>query len=458
MSARVLFAWDGEVLHLRTFQRDLRIRWAPEPRAEERDTAGALCECWPEFRMLRPPDAPADDSFFDLGPEEAAAESARGALAGQKARAFAGFRDALPAELVARAEHFPSHQWPMLQLMHGRAEVRDLAGASPVLAFALANNGEFRGTSSDVSAAAARRHCHHKQREIAGWLGFPATDAAVRILRKIPAEAATPSRLRLLRKLLRTRSERVRTLSTLPRLNAGVIELLGLPRLDPFVTDALLQQVLRHPAEERRGEVAWLLTDILRMEQQTGRRLSRDEVRSISAAHAMHQSVLAVYLEHVEREARAERIRQEERLRRDQAEAKRKADGAAGLAPPPPLPGNDGIQPLTTRAELQEESRRQGNCVGGYFRRVCRGRCYIYRVTRPERATLAIRQGASGRWYREQIKGPRNQRVRRETELTVDLWLSRTQNEMERRGMRFLPPAEMRDVGDGDLFHDPDEG
>jgi hypothetical protein len=58
--------------------------------------------------------------------------------------------------------------------------------------------------------------------------------------------------------------------------------------------------------------------------------------------------------------------------------------------PPPPLPGDADIVPITTIKDLQDEGAIMHNCVGSYTEKVQTGECFIYRVLRPQRATLEI--------------------------------------------------------------------
>ncbi len=89
------------------------------------------------------------------------------------------------------------------------------------------------------------------------------------------------------------------------------------------------------------------------------------------------------------------------------------------------MPGIAGIVPLTTAEALLEEGEQQANCVASYVWRVLAGQTYIYRITAPERATLAITRLADGCWHRIELKGPCNRKVSDVTIRCVDTWLSR---------------------------------
>ena len=73
--------------------------------------------------------------------------------------------------------------------------------------------------------------------------------------------------------------------------------------------------------------------------------------------------------------------------------------------PPPPVPGNVTIQPLTNDSMLREEGRIMHHCVGKYGGAVRKGECFIYRILMPVRATLEIRPCTSRQiWEVSQIK------------------------------------------------------
>jgi hypothetical protein len=98
---------------------------------------------------------------------------------------------------------------------------------------------------------------------------------------------------------------------------------------------------------------------------------------------------------------------------------------AAKPFPPPPVPGNADIQPLTSAAMLREEGQTMRHCVGDgeYAGAVRKGKCYIYKVLRPVRATLEIRPISLEQWEAHQIKGYSNAEVSPDTVQAVRAWL-----------------------------------
>lgn len=95
--------------------------------------------------------------------------------------------------------------------------------------------------------------------------------------------------------------------------------------------------------------------------------------------------------------------------------------------PQPPFPGNEFIKPITTPGGLRYEgsSRAMNNCLGSkeYINKIARGEVYIYRVYKPQRATLEIKKTSSGKWSIAQLKLKENQSPKSRTKKLVQDWL-----------------------------------
>lgn len=98
--------------------------------------------------------------------------------------------------------------------------------------------------------------------------------------------------------------------------------------------------------------------------------------------------------------------------------------------PPPPLLGTPGIIPITNSKDLVLEGKTQHLCVGSYHRAICGGRYYVYRIMKPERATLGLRIGYYGTLQIEQLKLSYNQPPSPETWIQVEDWLQCSQKIM----------------------------
>jgi len=348
----------------------------------------------------REEDAPPPEDMADLElDEDTAEECERIALRRerQEARDAAGrerFFSTIPHPLVSLVKDFPQRQWHLLSMLARCPGARDLLVSTPALAYALASNWAFHRPAVQRPLRAARALLRHKQRRLAGWLGFPETEAAVRVLRKLQPSACLTGLLLRLRDRMHDPAT-LRLLGHLPPLDAAGLLLVLRPETAGWVTPSLLEQA--HVASQTL-DCARHLAEIIEM-----RRLLHDpsparRLTSIIRLRMLHDDLV-------------------ERMNR------------AGLQlpdappfPPPPFPGSGTFVPITTAEELFEEGRHQDNCVGAYASRVRHGRCYIYRLLAPERATVEIVLRKSG-WRLGEIEARENQPVRPETERQVRAWL-----------------------------------
>lgn len=347
---------------------------------------------------------------FDEGPiDEPAARAHRLAEAAsvsgwwekQQARATAAvrpFQACFPSEVRAWLSPFRERQWHLAVLLRGCPGAAGLLQANPALAFCLASNWVFRSPRPKLPQRDARRWIRRRQRDIAGWLGFPALGETVNLLRKIPPEACSIPALLYLRHALRT-SDVAATLRHFPRLDATVLRITGEARLRALVAPRLLRELSAGVRELGvcSGHVR-MLRDMLDM-----------------AAMLVPARALPAY----------QTLRQLERAHDALAE-ELNLHGPRAMEsvefPAPPIPGHDGIVPLTAPEMLLEEGRAQQNCVASYFRRVADGGEFIYRVLAPERATLQVVRTKQG-WQMGQLSGVRNRAVSDSTRAAVLRWM-----------------------------------
>jgi hypothetical protein len=95
--------------------------------------------------------------------------------------------------------------------------------------------------------------------------------------------------------------------------------------------------------------------------------------------------------------------------------------------PQPPFPGNENIVPITSHVDLAKEGAEQGHCAGIYLAPVQAGLSYVYKVLKPERATLSLSRHG-GAWQLKQVRGRANAAVSSETMRAVRAWLAEVQN------------------------------
>jgi len=305
-------------------------------------------------------------------------------------------------------------------------EARDLALSNRVLAYALANNSEVRHVSDRTEWCYAMRHVRRKQREICEALGFPGSEASVRLFRKIPVESAFPPTLRVLKMAMKRDPEILKMLGHFKEIRPAIIYLVSGEAVFKLVTPKLLAQANEGGDDANGSHMADMLLNIVYHADKMIRPPPLPRFSSVRGIREFHDRLM-MQLE-VER-GRREQLRQQAaderaRVRQRHAAAARK-EHKPRTFPPPPLPGTEHILPITSAADLRREGRAQHNCVGSYAESVLNGKIYVYRVLKPERATLSIRPGFGGAWFISELKCTCNRDTSKGTRGTVLEWLDR---------------------------------
>ena len=446
---------------------EVRLSWSPVPEAHMLLANGAWHQFLPDFRILAP--------NFSIPPD--ADESVKARLQAKQV-AFQGFRAILPASLVTAVEPFTSYQWPLMTLLKHSTAASDLAKANPVLAYAVANNGQLQSEGGhEIAATRATRYCRLKQREILDELGFPNTEAMARLFKKIPIPIVYPGLIRKLRQSVAF-PEIAKMLGHLPSLNTGSLFVACQADMAALVTPKLLQEIAGHPDEEMSAPTADLLAEIvsfaaemhkktllrpfasLRKVQECHDQLTREHQtfegivtrqkeiettqRRLMANHSYKGQLPAYLTDHAARlQAEYKRLEalRPDRLARPAPPPRLPAQPAvidrprlrALQLPPPPIPGTNSIVPLTSFAEFEEEAASQSICLDlnlSYLDRVMRGEIYIYRVIAPVRHTLSIVKRGNNCWQIAELRQAKNLARTEDAEVAVVSWLNANQTSL----------------------------
>jgi len=382
------FRFKEGILHIFTEQTVMLIHaWPRLVAVRKRVNGQKWCAFGPLFRLVAPyrRRTTRSDAGQMLLPLEATPTKL--SAVEQRRLAFSCFRFALPKEVAACTERFMGHQWRLLRLFKLEPKALEVAKSNPLLMFCLANAGVMGAPPSlrDLSKAAK-------------WVG-PETNGAAKILSKISPESASVGILHCLRVVLRD-AELSQALSHLPCVNAGVIALLKDGNVRVCVTPKLLAEVAGAEREKYRGVTAGHIDDIHLMLRNLDRPASTRRYHSVAEVVSQHDEMTREFAKH------------------------RLLSSFKVEFPRPPLPGTDAIVPLRAPWELHEEGQEQENCVGSYTERVMEGKLYIYRVLRPQRATLSIERGFDGNWEIGELLQSHNRPVSAETREAVESWLS----------------------------------
>jgi hypothetical protein len=362
--------------------RPYRPRRPAQPRAKTAP-AGQL-----ELELLLPADAPPAPV---LRPPLTPAQRRR--------RAFDAFRFACPKPVARRVEPFRGEHLTLLRLLQALGERGDLFDGNPALGYCLAL--AFRPSLARRTPerdARLDRLIARKQAEIMAHLGLPDSRRAVKAMAKIRPASMSRELVGGLKRLLAD-EDALAVMGHLPALNLGVLTLLADPQLRALATPVLFEAVLAAPQETYFPFTARRLADIQVMADALGVDISRRRFRERQRLDALFQDLARDYT--------------------------RLEDGRlAGVRfPPPPIPGSDDIVPLRAPQALVEEGRKQHNCVAGYAERVAGGDTYIYRVLRPQRATLSLVRWPGGGWQIGELLMAGNHPVSATTRRAVQAWL-----------------------------------
>ena len=347
----------------------------------------------PVFRLLKPVSGGSGSS---IGPTNLSIRSLDPEF--EKLRAFLEFRRAIPPDIANAVEKLGNRQWQLLRLCQVRPKSVDLINQNSALGYCLAHHEHFRVSIGDDLERAAEIS-RMKQRDILRWLRFPDSKACAKIVAKIAPSAITLPGLEALRVQLPDTELQTR-LGHLGIINAVVIKTVQHPTIRRRVSPRLLTELSELPHSANTPRVAPMLEDICRLEPILGREPKPIEFRSIAQITAHHETVADEFI----------------RFQKDLEERNQ--------FPPPPIGGNADIVPLMNAEELIREGREQHNCVGSYADKVRTKQVYIYRILRPERATLAIEPGPDGNWEIQQLYAACNKRVTEMTTNAVNEWLA----------------------------------
>lgn len=321
-------------------------------------------------------------------------------------RALAVYRGRLPVRIANAIAAFPDFHGELLEFAAGGDACVELMVANPALVALLLTAWDFQGVSYVGTLDRARQLVLGglRQRELLQQVGIPAGSALPRLLRKIPAWSLDLMTSAALADAVQ-KPDLVR-LSHLPIVTGPVLQLASKPML-AWVTDRFLRELLDLSLTESRHLACW----------ESPSQRAVDELTAFAELWNAHGPDVPLRIDSIAGLGR--------QLGTFYAALHRAELGerAGEALPPPPLPGNDDIEPITTIGALVDEAERQRHCVGTYVMSIQNGRRAIYRVLRPERATLSL-HCHNGRWAIEELRAKANARVRPETEAAVRAWFS----------------------------------
>jgi|SRR5690554_651965 len=120
--------------------------------------------------------------------------------------------------------------------------------------------------------------------------------------------------------------------------------------------------------------------------------------------------------------------------------------------PSPPFQGSDTIVPLASWEELLQEGNCMQHCVGSYTGMVAAGEVFVYKVTEPERLTLALRRKAHG-WVLDELKGFHNAEPGSKALEAVYVWLH-SESGKQQQGCSLKPCQAVAPIAKPELLEE----
>ncbi len=316
-----------------------------------------------------------------------------------------------PQEARDAVRSFPSAHWQLLQFVNaGGAPALELLRSNPALGYLAATVG-------------AAGQVGLRRRSLASFCGFPETEHAVHLLRKVPTEWISTEFLAHLRAAMTGERAADAVLSHLARINPIALEVARDPELRGLVAPECLARLSWVAAPQPHCDLVARMRDLLAKTR--SRALPLPRFRTLSD---LDQPVIAAPVQ------APPPIRAAPRLERPvfpAPPAPRPSTHRQLAFPEPPLSGLSvpGIRicAIASHAELIAEGNVMEHCAGNqksYARRVAAGRLYFYRMLEPERLTIAIRPEVRG-WVVEEMKGLRNREPHDFSQRIIVNWLQR---------------------------------
>jgi hypothetical protein len=335
------------------------------------------------------------------------------------------FLVSIPDPIRKLVGSFSNHHWHLLSMLARCPRSGDLLVSNPALGFAMSHAWIYAGHKSSHAHEWVRRHLPKPQKTICGLLGFPANESSVRILRKLEPHHCGAACLFDLRRLMAD-ERMVDHLRHLPKLTPGVIRFLSLIRSKgwqvsrPLVRDWFFF-LQREGDHIRRNDTYLMMEDTLKMlPEDLGRgwTLTYQSIAGMRRAHDAANRRQAVIPVPVVGNGGGEDLGFGTQT--DLSRWERYADEHFSS---PPVPGNSGIIPLSTGRDILEEAAAMRHCVASYIPQILNDNSYIYRIVKPERATLELTPRWGRDWEMRQLCGPGNRVVGPVTRKLITLWL-----------------------------------
>lgn len=379
--------WPGSTLRFTTWHDGLRVLRARD-------------DVWREERR--------DSQFAFIG-------AARRAPHEHPARKLAA---TVPQEALALATHAGTFEITALQLLRRHAQAWDLARTAPALFWLLAAYVGTAGLEDCERGALLRLR---RVELLSRCVGAEASASAVRFIEKVVPDLQADNERGVLARAA-ARPEIVRLFHHVERVP---IVLLSVAMSCPLATRRWFQDALRRAAVLPDGEAedfVWDLVAIHRDAEHVAECLGLPAASAEATFERLHRVVDLRRLhdrwaEDLNRRGLVAEMVISLRLRPDDP------------FPEPLLPGSTEIEPVRTLAELFAEGEAMHHCAASYASFCASGERTVYRVLRPQRATLCLQRSGPGESpFIQELRGAANEYVAQATADAVRSWMRGAEN------------------------------
>lgn len=282
----------------------------------------------------------------------------------------------LPADWSALLDMAPYLQWQLLQAMLSSPLAAELALSNPLLFILLVSWAEQQGIQPDVFTTLVGR----KRTYLLQHIGLPPSGSILKILSRCQLMLKNPDELKFIHNELSLPGS-VSLLRHVPHI--GMTTFIVLAEQRTIAWPGLLKML----DTQAKTVGLSMLTRLLRDTRNLGASQRQlEQTQNLAQLHELHDKLV-------------------QRFNKQSLEKKSRALQASfGAYPAAPLAGTDNIQPLISWLDLLTEGARMHHCVGSYAHSVQLGKSFVYRVTSPERLTLALSKHPHG-WEISEVKG-----------------------------------------------------
>jgi len=387
--------------------------------------AWAKSNLMPRWVNTIPPDHVFNLSMMEEKAKEAAIETNINdkhlSLLKNNGEAIKEFINQISPDIRDCISNYRNQHWRLLVfgLRCDGAEEMLLNNEQPAFPYLYACNKMFLEPSPSKPVRTARRLLRLNRRKSLGILGYPATKSTVKILSKIkdPHDISI-EKLKNLKKLLWNPST-AKQICHFPTINSAIIEIMSNKDLKESITPNFLQEVAAAGRDERNDVPNYIrdsieIVKILRLTKAP----TFKSARHLSKVHHDLTGML---------------------------NSRQTGSNLDIYFPPPPVPEKENvITALRNTHMLKREGIRMSNCARSYERRIAVERShYMYHVenhsaeSAPEKATMSLVRDADGCWIIDQIKGPGNSNVSRDTRNLVKSWLDEYYSDLTFNALLF---------------------